>query len=355
MEILGDPWKSEGLFLCLRQLHFGQQPVDAAEIEQLIEDIFVPRSTTPPPTESGVEIEEQAMYTEIGVEPDDLPSPPASEARSGHVRALQTYILKDIDNNVVGQGAGQNEMLNDWAHNESQQYLRELYMLYAAPIGTCFCENPDPRAKQFQCDDCIMDGHFCDLCLKSMHCLAPTHRISMWNGLTWTRTSLAEQGIVVKLTKHTGCLRSQPADLLLGDITGFHNIYVTYCQCERAPNRSIQLLRSSIMPCSTKDPESGFTFCSLRLFDFLSADAKLSGSRYHSTLQWQNNNIQPNYHQHRLCELLRIMHQWTFLQALKCAGMTTTSPGDLGSLAVRCPACPRLNFNYIASDVQEDS
>ncbi|KAG8763025.1 hypothetical protein FRC11_006400 [Ceratobasidium sp. 423] len=108
------------------------------------------------------------------------------------------------------------------------------------------------------------------------------------------------------------------------------------------------------MPCSTRNPESGFTFRSLRMFDLFSADAKLSASRYHAVLQRQNNNIEPHTHQHRLRELLRVSREWTFLQALKRAGRTVTDPVQPGSLSVRCPACPRLNFNYKASDIEED-
>ncbi|KDN41897.1 hypothetical protein RSAG8_07114, partial [Rhizoctonia solani AG-8 WAC10335] len=106
-----------------------------------------------------------------------------------------------------------------------------------------------------------------------------------------------------------------------------------------------------MMPCSMESPRSAFAFSTLDLFDILSAEAKLSASRYYSALQRQSNNILPHLQPDRLWELLRVNREWTYLQLLKHNGMTVILPRELGSLALRCPACPRLGRNYAPEDV----
>src|SRR3712207_2022686 len=106
------------------------------------------------------------------------------------------------------------------------------------------------------------------------------------------------------------------------------------------------------MPCSDFNPVSAFTLRALRMFDFLSANAKLSASRFQAVLQHQTNNAFPHAQVQRLRELLRVFQQYLLLQLLKRAGQITTTPKELGSLALRCSACPRLGINYIKSDVE---
>jgi hypothetical protein len=89
------------------------------------------------------------------------------------------------------------------------------------------------------------------------------------------------------------------------------------------------------------------------MYDLLSTDAKLSGSRFHTILQRQTNNISPHHHRSRLRELLRVARQFMFLQVLKRAGQTNRRSAGLGDLALRCPACPLLDVNYIHMDVTE--
>ncbi|EUC61585.1 hypothetical protein RSOL_400650 [Rhizoctonia solani AG-3 Rhs1AP] len=228
-------------------------------------------------------------------------------------------------------------------------------MEYNSPAGAlCICETP--QGERFRCHDCITDHRFCRPCLKSLHRFLPHHRISRWDGITWTRSSLLAEGSHLNLSNHQGsCLRSPSRRLLLGDVNGFSEIEVTYCLCPNAAEPYVQLLRSSIMPCSTDKPSSGFTFRALRLFDFLAADAKLSCSRYHAVLQRQTNNIEPEEHPPRLRELLRVSRQWNFLQQLKRSGQSSTAPESLGCLALRCPACPRLDVNHTQDDISPSS
>ncbi|KAG8687642.1 hypothetical protein FRC11_006866 [Ceratobasidium sp. 423] len=174
----------------------------------------------------------------------------------------------------------------------------------------------------------------------------------MWNGHTWTQTSLTAQKVVIDVSKHCGpCVRSKPIPFMLGDLTGFHEISITHCCCYPVTDLCIQLLCTGMMPCLTKNPSSAFMIRASRFFDFLAYDAKLSCSRYHAVLQRQSNNISPQLHQSRLRELLHVSREWMLLQLLKRSGQVSTCPPELGALAVCCPACPRLNSNYVPSDV----
>ncbi|KDN34990.1 hypothetical protein RSAG8_11964, partial [Rhizoctonia solani AG-8 WAC10335] len=252
---------------------------------------------------------------------------------------------------VKASGSGQNEMLQEWTTQWGPTFLWELYGQYDAPSKhLCLCSVP--TGNRFRCDDCITSVRYCADCLPGAHIASPTHRISIWTGKTWSRTSLHEQNIIYPIGSHPGrCVCSSAKPLLLGDITGFHELLVTYCDCGPHSKHCIQLLRTGMMPCSTEKPGSAFTIRCLRLFDLLAADSKLYTSRYHAVMQRQNNNVYPHAHHQRLRELLRVVCEWQFLQLLKRNGQTTTTPKELGVLALRCPACPWLDMNYISADI----
>ncbi|KDN33781.1 hypothetical protein RSAG8_13130, partial [Rhizoctonia solani AG-8 WAC10335] len=65
----------------------------------------------------------------------------------------------------------------------------------------------------------------------------------------------------------------------------------------------------------------------------------------------KTNNVEPHYHPDRLRELLRTTREWDHLQLLKRAGKVNRISKELGALAIRCPACPRRDVNYIPEDV----
>ncbi|KDN40412.1 hypothetical protein RSAG8_08175, partial [Rhizoctonia solani AG-8 WAC10335] len=266
---------------------------------------------------------------------------------------LEEEIQDSADTYTVPRksGEGQNEMFREWSNKWGQLFLVEIYGDYDSPDSRpCLCVVP--TGERFRYADCVTSVQYCSLCVCRAHMGSITHRISSWNGHTWTRNTLKSLQQIIEAGRHLGpCTQSEPKPLLLGDITRFHEVSVTYCACDTSQDECIQLLRTSLMPCSTKYPVSAFTFHALQLHDLLAYDAKLSSSRYHAVLQRQNNNIAPKNHQSCLRELLHIGHEWTYLQALKCAGQHLFSPQDLGALVLHCPACPRLNSNCKQSDI----
>jgi hypothetical protein len=243
-------------------------------------------------------------------------------------------------------------MLNNWATDWSDIYLREIYRLHRPPDGSpCRCGSLMPP--RYRCDDCVAATLFCEGCLIERHRYIPTHRISVWNGSAWSRTSLCEQSFILILGDHTlPCPHGNKKNFLLGDLTGFHRISIVFCECAHCPDQAVQLLRAHILPCSEDNPSTGFTFRVLRLFHLASTDAKLSASRFYALLQRSTNNVMPHLHENRFREFLRATRQWMYLQDMKRAGVEHMKDALGSSLALRCPACPRLDVNYKMDDIK---
>lgn len=245
-------------------------------------------------------------------------------------------------------------MLAEWLVDWSDTYLHELYAHHRPPNSTrkCSCGQPDPPS--FRCTDCLTHETMCKECLVSSHRALPAHRVQEWLGAAWSKTTLKKLGLSFALGDHgTPCNKGSSKDFVLGDTTGLHLISVTFCGCRHSAEPSMQLLRRRIFPCSDDEPATGFTFSALRQFHLASVDAKLSGSRYFSILQRSTNNLMPHENVNRFREFVRAARAWMFLQDHKRAGTFSISAERGLSLALRCPACPRLNVNYVDRDVSE--
>lgn len=77
-----------------------------------------------------------------------------------------------------------------------------------------------------------------------------------------------------------------PADFILLDATGFHNINIDFCGCisPPAPSRFTQLLRVGWFPASLELPRTAFTFGVLNLFHKLTLQGKTTVYDYYHTL-----------------------------------------------------------------------
>jgi hypothetical protein len=244
-------------------------------------------------------------------------------------------------------------MLNKWATDWSDIYLREMYCLHRPPDGSpCRCGSLMPP--QYRCDDCVAATFFCKGCLLNCHRYVPMHRISVWNGSAWSSTSLCEQSFILILGDHTlPCPHGNKKNFLLGDTTGFHWISIVFCKCAHCPDQAVQLLQAHILPCSEDNPSTRFTFRVLQLFHLASTDAKFSASRFYALLQCSTHNLMPHLHENQFREFLRTTRQWMFLQDMKCAGVERMKDASGSSLALQCPACPRLGVNYQMVDLKQ--
>ncbi|KAG9077189.1 hypothetical protein FS749_010954 [Ceratobasidium sp. UAMH 11750] len=259
-----------------------------------------------------------------------------------------------LDHGTTQSGKGQNEMMNDWLDVYGTSYLRHLYRQYEPPeLGElCMCGGTLPPS--FLCRDCVAHPFECKTCILVHHKRQPSHRIREWAGSSLKSTTLLELGLQLPLGNHRDpCPIGHSRVIVLGDTNGFHRVNVTFCRCnttrERSPSDYQQLLDARIFPCSDERPVSGFTFSVLKSFHIAATECKMSGGRFYALLSRLTRSSSTNAVPNRYREFMRVSRAWMWLQTKKRAGSFNAARGE--DLALRCPACPRVGVNYIASDV----
>ncbi|KAF9456024.1 hypothetical protein BDZ94DRAFT_1353138 [Collybia nuda] len=125
-------------------------------------------------------------------------------------------------------------------------------------------------------------------------------------------------------------------------------IGLDFCECERAPSHSIQLLRARLYPATGMYPKTAASFKVLRQFHLLSFESKCSGYEFYNSLaRLTDNSGSPR--RDRYDEFMRMIRQWRHLKMLKrtgrghdVEGVKATKPGQC---AILCPACPQPDIN----------
>ncbi|KAF8595268.1 hypothetical protein BDV93DRAFT_564544 [Ceratobasidium sp. AG-I] len=263
---------------------------------------------------------------------------------------LENYILESTH-----QTRGQNYMLSSWLRDHSAQYCETLFEAEHISSEESSCAGCAAASSLYKCRNCHSDALLCKTCIVNAHSALPTHRIRMWTGQFFQDETLSGLGAVLHLG-HGGrkCTNGHDWSLYFGSTNGFHFINVRYCRHPGADKDSHQLLAVKIFPCSDSAPGSAFTFDTLKQFQLLPNDSLLSAHRYYNVLVRLTNNAFPHVPDPRYQEFLRVARQWELLQQQKCIG-ASSAPSEPGSMAMRCPACPRAGVNYELGDVQEDS
>lgn len=245
-------------------------------------------------------------------------------------------------------------MLQDWFKECATHYLRRI--LEAETVGSSdrSCDSCHLSCELFSCMDCLHQQLLCGPCISRRHATQPSHRFKKWNGSFFERVPLSAAGYRFHLG-HGGapCDLGHDRNFTLGDTNGIQELVVRFCRHPGRGDAANQLLSARIYPCSDERPESGFTFNVLRDFHLMATEAKVSTQRYYNVLVRHSNNAFPHRVDNRYREFYRVARQWDHLQDLRRGGCfsVATGPTTRGDLALRCPACPRLNFNYVPSDV----
>ena len=162
------------------------------------------------------------------------------------------------------------------------------------------------------------------------HKLQPFHRIKMWNGMFFAKTTLHDQGFIIHLG-HRGQMCSDTEDLwmdmhedapvaediadidLLQDstdgkvnsviddsvvnivhTTGVFKHKVRWCQCKNAPEKTVQLFQMQLFPASHLRPETAFTFDVLDNFHIDAMECKTSAASFMKKLCRLTNNAFPH-------------------------------------------------------------
>ncbi|EJD37575.1 hypothetical protein AURDEDRAFT_45850, partial [Auricularia subglabra TFB-10046 SS5] len=193
----------------------------------------------------------------------------------------------------------------------------------------------------------------CDECIKSTHIHNPFHHIECWTGSFFSRTSLHRLGAQLCLG-HSGvrCPNTTPRLtklLVIVHTNGIHKVTVTYCGCASFTPEPFQLLRAGLYPATWTEPATAFTLQLLKHYQLDSLQSRKPAYDYWAILRRLTDNTRQDPVPDRYEELLRASREWRVLMLLKrsgqALGISRFLPDNSDSVAIHCPACPRVHVN----------
>lgn len=248
-------------------------------------------------------------------------------------------------------------MINDWLAKSADRYLAQMVAAESISRQGDICSSCSGTGQLYQCRDCLHPWARCKSCVLADHACLPSHRFRKWTGTHFTNIKSEDINYVLHLG-HGGnpCTLGKDSNFVLGDVNGLHRICIRTCRHLDRGSTAKQLMEANIFPCTDDTPQTGFTFSVLRMYQLLWTEAKLSSQHFYNVLIYLTDPTFPAKVPNRYREFMRVSHQWQFLQDLKRNGLQTVQEKywKAGQLALRCPACPRPNFNYWRSDVIEN-
>ena len=193
--------------------------------------------------------------------------------------------------------------------------------------GTCWvC-----RSKQglIKCLDCFGRHLACRECCISEHQNHPFHRVELWNGSSFLKSSLYKLGFVLYLGHGGQCcpcivegddiwedvefdpetgfcpedwqeipeekVKKGPENtLIIVDSLGVFRHRIGWCQCSDVQDRKMQLFRDCLFPASLDQPASAFTFAVLDHFYIDAMECKTAAHSFFRKLCRMTNNAFPN-------------------------------------------------------------
>ena len=219
----------------------------------------------------------------------------------------------------------QNDFLREWIPR--RESFLQLLLELEGRSGDHLCHQCRANEGHFRCSDCIGDLAHCHKCFMEHHKLLPFHRIKMWNGKYFGKTTLHDQGYVMHLGHH-GEMCPDTEDPWLdidGDIhltedidllqdgmdrhskdimedgpvnmvhtTGIFKHKVRWCQCPGAPDKTVQLFQMRLFPASHVRPQTAFSFDVLDHFHVDAMECKTAASSFVKKLCRLTNNAFPH-------------------------------------------------------------
>ena len=176
------------------------------------------------------------------------------------------------------------------------------------------CRHCKTKPGQFQCTDCFGQPLLCHSCCLTTHSSLPFHSIEKWTGDFFKKTSLNAEGFILHLGHGGLCCPAnvasaaepevaedklddvvdevllegwEPRDartLVIVDVSRVHQLNVSWCCCQNAPDHSSQLFEHSLFPASTSQPSTAFTFAVLEYFHVDAVECKTSASNFFNKL-----------------------------------------------------------------------
>ncbi|KAJ7434610.1 hypothetical protein B0H11DRAFT_1757333, partial [Mycena galericulata] len=240
-------------------------------------------------------------------------------------------------------------------------YLDELVLLegrgdYQQYDECIVCGGATPS---YRCVECFTDDLYCQACIVSAHVDSPLHKVEVWKGDMFERTTLKALGLRIQLGhgkpgkgRRGRCVLASEAvddDFVVVAGNGIHEVALDFCNCVTAQPHDIQLMRARWFPATGKNPRTAATFQVLRRYHLMTLESHCSGAEFYNTLARETDNSGTEAQQDRYDEFLRMAREWRHLQMLKRAGRGHAPDGvdgtKDGECALLCPACPQPGKN----------
>ena len=163
--------------------------------------------------------------------------------------------------------------------------------------------------------DCFGQPLLCHSCCLAVHSSLPFHSIEKWTGEFFKKTSLNAEGFILYLghgglpcpaniasTAESevdedgecdvvdevlleGWEQRDTRALVIVDISRVHQLIVSWCCCQGAPDHATQLFEHSLFPASTSQPSTAFTFAVLEYFHVDAVECKTSAFNFFNKLR----------------------------------------------------------------------
>ncbi|KAH8109623.1 hypothetical protein DFH11DRAFT_1469634, partial [Phellopilus nigrolimitatus] len=229
------------------------------------------------------------------------------------------------------------------------ELLRHDGRIASVDLDTCHsCKTGDASIR---CIDCYGRGLVCRDCAIKNHSHQPLHRIQVWTGEFFRKTSLQVLGLRMQLGHDGGLCHNRAAankNFIVMDISGFHLANIDFCACSGASPLHIQLLRAGLFPASIDRPRTVFTFDVLKTFHELTLQGKTNTYDFYRAMARKTDNTRSPA-MYKYTEFTFVVRLWRHLVMLKRAGRAQDPHGAGGTregeLAVECPACPHPGKN----------
>ena len=217
----------------------------------------------------------------------------------------------------------QNDYLRDWLLQRAHYLQVLLAMEGQRGMGECnACGNVEGS---FRCKDCFGGQSLCRVCMLSSHKCLPFHRLELWEGNCFSKTSLFEQGFILHLG-HGGeiCPQNQWRNNLWEDVTsspddtfdadepivegeealgnvlviidsaGVFQHRVVWCTCGGNIDQTMQLFQEQLFPATHRRPKSAFTFNVLDQFYIDAMECKTTAMSFFQKLRRLTDNAFPD-------------------------------------------------------------
>ncbi|KAJ6527320.1 hypothetical protein DFH09DRAFT_935635 [Mycena vulgaris] len=224
-------------------------------------------------------------------------------------------------------------------------------------IVLCSCGEP----ALFRCPECGVTKMVCASCLVKMYPQQLFHHVEQWDGSGFSRTPLMDLGHELHLGHHgSRCRHAATGEkgqrFVVVQTNGIHVIRIFFCRCAGYADNYLQLMTSRLFPATIDKPETVFTFDLLHNFHVHNLVSKKTAQDYYRALQKLTDNTFPDNVPNRYREFLRVVRVWRHLALRRRSGQSqgideVIITRRIGSLAVRCPACPEIGFNVAKATV----